>query len=153
MREELVTALAEGRGVTAKVKWTTKTDDEGRGRWIHCTPLFGSNGSIGVWMVVIVNDEKQIPHSRYRQAPAVAGNVRGSRERGGSGRGDRSETSSLNGDDPYSLPKRTNPVLGLGVAAGPPRSKYAGGYHHVNGGYPPGSASPPGGGSVSSLKI
>ncbi|RCI08434.1 hypothetical protein L249_8796 [Ophiocordyceps polyrhachis-furcata BCC 54312] len=29
----------------------------GRSRWLHCTPLLGSNGKVGVWMVVIVDDE------------------------------------------------------------------------------------------------
>lgn len=36
VREELTQALADGRGVTAKVKWVTKGDVEGRNRWIHC---------------------------------------------------------------------------------------------------------------------
>jgi hypothetical protein len=76
VREELTAALAEGRGVTAKVKWVTRMDEEGQGRnkWIHCTPLVGSNGNIGVWMIVIVDDEKN--NGRYgtggRQAPPVA---------------------------------------------------------------------------------
>lgn len=72
VREELTAALAEGRGVTAKVRWMTKADEEGRNKWIHCTPLLGINGQIGVWMVVIVNDER--PHTRTmggRQAPVV----------------------------------------------------------------------------------
>jgi hypothetical protein len=58
VRDELTAALAEGRGVTAKVRWITKLDEEGRNKWIHCTPLIGSNGNIGVWMVVIVDDAK-----------------------------------------------------------------------------------------------
>lgn len=73
VREELTQALADGRGVTAKVRWVTKLDVEGRNRWIHCTPLIGSNGAIGVWMVVIVDDENdgQAPGKRYRRAPPV----------------------------------------------------------------------------------
>lgn len=72
VREGLTQALAEGRGVTAKVKWVSKTDSEGRNRWIHCTPLIGSNGAIGVWMVVIVDDEASIPPSRrFKTAPPV----------------------------------------------------------------------------------
>jgi hypothetical protein len=72
VREGLTQALAEGRGVTAKVKWVSKTDLEGRNRWIHCTPLIGSNGAIGVWMVVIVDDEASIPPSkRFKTAPPV----------------------------------------------------------------------------------
>jgi hypothetical protein len=58
VREELTAAFAEGRGVTAKVRWVTKSDDEGRNKWIHCTPLLGVNGQVGVWMVIIVNDDR-----------------------------------------------------------------------------------------------
>ena len=41
VREELTQALADGRGVTAKVRWVSRRDSEGRNRWIHCTPLIG----------------------------------------------------------------------------------------------------------------
>jgi len=72
VREGLTQALADGRGVTAKVKWVSKTDLEGRNRWIHCTPLIGSNGAIGVWMVVIVDDETSVaPSKRFKMAPPV----------------------------------------------------------------------------------
>jgi hypothetical protein len=71
VREELTQALADGRGVTAKVRWVTKQDMEGRNRWIHCTPLLGSNGAIGVWMVVIVDDERDGNSKRYKMAPPV----------------------------------------------------------------------------------
>jgi hypothetical protein len=63
VREELTAALAEGRGVTAKVRWITRLDEEGRNKWIHCTPLVGANGAIGVWMVVIVDDPKS--HGKF----------------------------------------------------------------------------------------
>ncbi len=72
VRESLTQAMADGRGVTAKVKWVSKTDLEGRNRWIHCTPLIGSNGAIGVWMVVIVDDETSVPPSRrFKIAPPI----------------------------------------------------------------------------------
>jgi hypothetical protein len=73
VREELAAAFAEGRGVTAKVRWVTKADEEGRNKWIHCTPLLGTNQQIGVWMVVIVNDEKGIRNNSGggRTAPVV----------------------------------------------------------------------------------
>ncbi|ROW08862.1 hypothetical protein VMCG_02820 [Cytospora schulzeri] len=71
IHEELEQAFALGQGVTAKVKWITGGGgaarllggDAGRGeggrpRWIHCTPLIGSNGSVGVWVVVIVDEEE-----------------------------------------------------------------------------------------------
>lgn len=71
VRDELTTALAEGRGVTAKVRWVSKADEDGRNRWIHCTPLIGSNGQIGVWMVVLVDDDQELTR-RWKQAPPVA---------------------------------------------------------------------------------
>jgi len=30
---------------------------KGRSRWIHTTPLLGVNGAVGVWMVILVDDE------------------------------------------------------------------------------------------------
>ena len=73
VREELTAAMGEGRGVTAKVRWVSKTNEEGRSRWIHCTPLLGGNGQIGVWMVVIVDDQQEDSTMRRgRQAPPIA---------------------------------------------------------------------------------
>ncbi|KAK5009087.1 hypothetical protein LTR28_002796, partial [Elasticomyces elasticus] len=61
VRDDLTAALAQGRGVTAKIRWLTKadssTDGVGRSRWIHCTPLLGHAGAVGVWMVILVDDE------------------------------------------------------------------------------------------------
>lgn len=66
IRDQLARALGEGRGVTAKVQWLSSTStrhyihpssNQGRPRWLHCTPLRGVNGVIGAWMIVIVNDE------------------------------------------------------------------------------------------------
>lgn len=70
VREELTTAFAEGRGVTAKVRWVPKADEDGRNRWIHCTPLMGSTGQIGVWMIVLVDDDQGVSR-RWKQAPPV----------------------------------------------------------------------------------
>ncbi|KAL8940651.1 MAG: hypothetical protein Q9216_002699 [Gyalolechia sp. 2 TL-2023] len=70
VRDELTSALAEGRGVTAKVRWVTRADEDGRNRWIHCTPLVGSNGQIGVWMVILVDDDQGLSR-RWKQAPPV----------------------------------------------------------------------------------
>ncbi|CAF9903187.1 MAG: hypothetical protein HETSPECPRED_000146 [Heterodermia speciosa] len=71
VQDELTSALAEGRGVTAKVRWVSKADEEGRNRWIHCTPLIGSNGQIGVWMIVIIDDDQGLSR-KWKQAPPVA---------------------------------------------------------------------------------
>lgn len=70
VRDELTQALAEGRGVTAKVRWLSRPDEDGRNRWIHCTPLIGSNGQIGVWMLVMVDDD-QDDVRRLKHAPPV----------------------------------------------------------------------------------
>ena len=75
VRNELTAALAEGRGVTAKIRWVTRSDDEGRNRWIHCTPLLGANGNIGVWMIVLVDDDTSQPKRRFRPAPPVAHDI------------------------------------------------------------------------------
>ncbi|PVI03343.1 hypothetical protein DM02DRAFT_520981 [Periconia macrospinosa] len=86
VRDSLSEALADGsRGVTAKVRWLTsaaaKLDverpDEGRPRWIHCTPLLGASGAVGVWMVVLVDDDKGnvAPTRRFRPAPPVPSTI------------------------------------------------------------------------------
>ena len=106
VREELSAALAEGRGVTAKVRWVTKADEDGRNRWIHCTPLLGSNSQIGVWMVVLVDDDQELSR-RWKQAPPVAphrGRVYDGHERTGSSAesiaGHSGRVSSLQNDHP-----------------------------------------------------
>ncbi|RYN66672.1 hypothetical protein AA0117_g11843 [Alternaria alternata] len=86
VRESLSDALSDGsRGVTAKIRWlphaVSDLEDhyeEGRPRWIHCTPLLGQNGSVGVWMVVLVDEKEHIaPHRRFRQAPPIPNDIRG----------------------------------------------------------------------------
>lgn len=71
VQDELTSALAEGRGVTAKVRWISKAGEDGRNRWIHCTPLIGSNGQVGVWMVVLIDEDLGLSR-RWKQAPPVA---------------------------------------------------------------------------------
>lgn len=62
VKEELMAAMQQGHSVTARIKWVTRFNSEGRSRWVHCTPLYASNGQVGVWMVVVVDDEEeQIP--------------------------------------------------------------------------------------------
>ncbi|KAF2748170.1 hypothetical protein M011DRAFT_458060 [Sporormia fimetaria CBS 119925] len=83
VREGLLEAFSQGTGVTAKISWlthhahTTSTSSnstlasqsdrssvagsdvqEGKPRWIHCTPLLGSDSKPGVWMVVMVDKEE-----------------------------------------------------------------------------------------------
>lgn len=58
VRDSILESLTEGVGVTAKIQWLTGSIDpeqrnsaEGKPRWIHCTPLLGSDEKIGVWMI------------------------------------------------------------------------------------------------------
>jgi len=58
VREGIYDALSQGVGVTAKISWLTASNAggdrsglEGKPRWIHCTPLLGSDAKVGVWMV------------------------------------------------------------------------------------------------------
>ncbi|KAK6846004.1 hypothetical protein PG987_001192 [Apiospora arundinis] len=103
MRDDFVQALAQGQGVTAKVRWLNishgqtkdhakakaqrrrqnggnnqqhhpleahldfdddlddaETETTGRSRWLHCTPLLGANGKVGVWMIVLVDDDTEL---------------------------------------------------------------------------------------------
>lgn len=91
VRSAIAQAFAGGHGVTAKIRWISPRvaargnssgdgdeDDgaragSGKGRWIHCTPLLGSNGSVGVWMVVLVDDEREeeLATRRVKGAPPV----------------------------------------------------------------------------------
>ncbi|KAJ4256107.1 hypothetical protein NW762_009183 [Fusarium torreyae] len=99
VRETLTQAFAGGNGLTAKIRWLSKSEMQtkshhtrvmdhqshgegggqpplptpGRNRWIHCTPLLGSNGAVGVWMVVLIDDESDQSFMRNtrREAPPV----------------------------------------------------------------------------------
>ena len=115
VRDELTAALAEGRGVTAKVRWVSKVDDEGRSRWLHCTPLVGSNGQIGVWMIVLIDDDDGSLHRKWKQAPPVAPFRTGKHT--GSTRNGRSR---VQGSDDYGSlhsGSTTNGYHGIGRAA------------------------------------
>lgn len=61
--------MMAGRSVTARIKWLTKfSRGQGRNRWIHCTPLMAHDGQVGVWIVVIIDDDEQDPvkwHGNY----------------------------------------------------------------------------------------
>ena len=58
-RDNIINAMKTGRSVTARIKWMTKFNDQGRHRWIHCTPLLANNGQIGVWMVIVIDDDDE----------------------------------------------------------------------------------------------
>ncbi|KAK5134953.1 hypothetical protein LTR08_005904 [Meristemomyces frigidus] len=82
VRDGILDALSHGTSVTAKISWLTESaaarqngsrdssdrrpsqnsqqssSMEGKPRWIHCTPLLGSDERVGVWMVVMVENEE-----------------------------------------------------------------------------------------------
>ncbi|KAJ4374217.1 hypothetical protein N0V83_002958 [Neocucurbitaria cava] len=85
VRESLNDALSDAtRGVTAKIRWLPhavsnleNSYEEGRPRWIHCTPLLGQSGAVGVWMIVLVDEKEHAqPVRRFRQAPPVSNDIR-----------------------------------------------------------------------------
>jgi hypothetical protein len=58
VRDGVLDSLAHGTPVTAKVSWLStpsmpgsphRTSIEGKPRWIHCTPMLGSDEKVGVW--------------------------------------------------------------------------------------------------------
>ncbi len=58
VRDAILQSLIQGVGVTAKIFWMTvpgsseeRSSHEGKPRWIHCTPLLGSDEKVGVWMI------------------------------------------------------------------------------------------------------
>ena len=59
VREGVLDAMSHGTSVTAKVNWSPLSGTgEVRQRWLHCTPLIGSDERVGVWMVVMVEREE-----------------------------------------------------------------------------------------------
>jgi len=72
--------------VTAKIRWLARPDEDGEGegrpRWIHCTPLLGHTGAVGVWMIVLVDEEGSrdsiTANRRFRTAPPVPTTIVGS---------------------------------------------------------------------------
>lgn len=76
VRDGLHQAFASGHGVTAKVRWMSTANSEGRVRWIHCTPLLGSNGAVGVWMIVLIDEEAEPGAKKAKDAPPVEGRLR-----------------------------------------------------------------------------
>lgn len=58
-RESILRAMMAGRSVTARIKWVNRFSDQGRCRRIHCTPLLANNSEVGVWMVVVIDDNEE----------------------------------------------------------------------------------------------
>lgn len=54
-RDSLYEAMMVGRSVTARIRWMTKYDAQGRNRWLHCTPLLSNNGQVGCgWLLLLM---------------------------------------------------------------------------------------------------
>lgn len=89
VREGLLDAFESGAAVTAKVTWLPhgqenndmtngdsrpssrrggQPDQSARARYISCTPLLGSDDQVGVWMVVMVENEPVTGSLASRQA-------------------------------------------------------------------------------------
>lgn len=87
LRDGILDAFQNGNSVTAKVPWLTgpatngdrtrAESGEGKPRWIHCTPLFGSDERVGVWMIVLVENE-EVTGLLNRQTNAPTGRTSGS---------------------------------------------------------------------------
>lgn len=60
MRSRIEQALTRGQRVTAKIKWTPASvpASAGRNLWLHATPLLTKENEVGVWMVVLVDEER-----------------------------------------------------------------------------------------------
>ncbi|KAI9706529.1 MAG: hypothetical protein M1836_003535 [Candelina mexicana] len=60
VRNGIYEAMSQGVSVTARITWLpcNHNTEEGKQRWISCTPLFGADDRAGVWMVVMVEDER-----------------------------------------------------------------------------------------------
>lgn len=71
VHEPIIQKFADGHVFTEKIRWVTKNDSYGKGRWIHCTPLLGADRAVGIWMVVLVDDEVEARQRRGRVAPPV----------------------------------------------------------------------------------
>ncbi|KAK3703386.1 hypothetical protein LTR37_014492 [Vermiconidia calcicola] len=102
LKEQVLDAFENGSGVTAKVPWLSsppgRSDSsrqygesgDGKPRWIHCTPMLGSDEKVGVWMVVLVENEevtgtlnRRGDTQRDDDRPSSAGRGTGSRQNAG----------------------------------------------------------------------
>ncbi|EDU50032.1 PAS-9 domain containing protein [Pyrenophora tritici-repentis] len=130
VRDSLSDALADGsRGVTAKIRWLPHavpdledSNEEGRPRWIHCTPLLGQNGAVGVWMVVLVDEkEHSHPNRRFRQAPPIPNDIRGNSLAQNSSRRQNGRFNDFDDRDTHSSRGGSPFMNGHGHSNGAPR--------------------------------
>jgi hypothetical protein len=77
----LESAFIDGASVTAKVLWMPKSAnirEQGRPRYIRCTPLLGADDRVGVWMIILVPlEEVALGAKSYESVGGVNGGLRG----------------------------------------------------------------------------
>lgn len=73
---------------------------DGRPRWIHCTPLASTTGAVGVWVVVIVDEESEASERtlRRRQDFSTGTNIfSGSSSSNNASGGNNNNNNNING--------------------------------------------------------
>lgn len=73
VRDDLEHALSAGQKVTAKIQWLPGLRSH-ENAWLHCTPL-QSAGNIGVWMIILVDEEEEFAEPAPAPASAPVQNV------------------------------------------------------------------------------
>lgn len=73
VQEGILDSFIHGTSVTAKVSWLPSAQGnqstlESKPRWVHCTPMMGSDDRVGVWMVVMVEEEEVTGSLNSRQS-------------------------------------------------------------------------------------
>ncbi|KAF2858525.1 hypothetical protein K470DRAFT_251119 [Piedraia hortae CBS 480.64] len=74
VRTSLSDAFTQGRGITAKVKWLTRPRPGSSGmkhRWIRCVPLLNAAGVVGVWIIIVVDDDSCVAVRAFKDPPPV----------------------------------------------------------------------------------
>ncbi|KAL8940984.1 MAG: hypothetical protein Q9216_002503 [Gyalolechia sp. 2 TL-2023] len=99
VRTDLYHALESGQKVTAKVQWLSKSFQDGRARWIHCTPLISANGLIGVWMVILVDDDEKLPAPTIPAQPEPQPSRTGSNVASAPSTWESAKTDGIQNDD------------------------------------------------------
>ena len=105
--------------MTAKIRWLTRGDSDtgGQPRWIHCTPLQGPNGKVGIWMIILVDEANTVARS-FKRAPPVASNAI-IRETSGVTDGNGLPATGLASKKVSNLDSATSTARSSAVASGP----------------------------------
>jgi hypothetical protein len=110
-------AFQDGASVTAKVLWLPKASqpgERGRGpaevkpRFIHCTPLLGSDDRVGVWMIILVPVDGESGYRGYSMSEHELVDDTGEERRKLESRG----TQSIDGDSDGGFGMKRNWKIG-----------------------------------------